>query len=727
MERNFVLSAITPCSINELRSIKADIIINGEKYMAAGDRGSMLHTFKWDEERKAYHPVNSFKAHGGAVSALTYLNPGKWMPNGALFTASQDKTICSWDNSIFTEMQVNPVPTLTLIGHENNVCFLSTEGDNIISSSWDGTARVWSNGVEITKMSQDGGIWCVVPVPCGYATLGADKSIRIYSHKGAPISALTDAHADVVRSGLYLTETATLVTTSNDGTIREWFIEEDGRLSNIAMITVTDTYLYTIAIVDNAYVVGGEDRCAYIVDIDSKQVTDVIPVPGVAWCVSPAPNGVAITATDGVIYTFSRDMANRAKKDVEDNYINRVAGLTFNNPQIDQYYINDLPHYSDVNSREIVPGRFELMRDGEEKILVVYNQTYGWMKVGTQSKSKGAQAQKYTGPDGKEYDYCFTIEVEDLHGSYPLYMNYNTNPFIAAGDFIRQHNLPTYYLDQIANFIIRNLRPNNLQMQQTQSRPEPEPQQPAHKSDFFPIPDPNYIVAVKTEPVVAKLQTIAAENGHDLTEDDMKTLNGPLSEAWMAVATNILLLWPVNDAWPILDIFRAYILGKNCRDFITDDIVITVVDRFASSGADLSDFGILGLMRVISNLQENFASSAVSKMKILDIFDAFVDRLPNLPRLAQIPFANAMMNYTMYGIPRSEDQKRFVAVLQKALTYGHTIDEETLYRLLMAAGNTAEKYPGTRTDILSHPELLDAEGRSERVQTLINEVVKVLE
>lgn len=726
MEGNFFLQAITPCSINELRSIKADIIINGVKYMAAGDRGNMLHTFRWDDEKKAYFPVNAFHAHGGAVSAITYLEPCDWVPEGALFTSSQAKTICAWDNSIFTTQVSEPSPTITLIGHENNVCFLTTtENHEIISSSWDGTARVWSNGTEILKMSQKDGVWGVVPVPIGYVVLGADKSIRIYNKQGAQVSVTTDAHTDVVRAGLYIKDVATLVTTSNDGTIREWFIEEDGRLTNLEIIAVTDTYLYTLTLVGKSYVVGCEDKCAYIVSSDTKTVSDVIPVPGVAWCVSPAPNGVAITATDGVIYTFTQDKNYRADKDTEEAYINKVAGLTFNNPQIDQYVLEELPPYSEVNSREVVPGRFELMRDGEEKILVVYNQTYGWMKVGTYSKSKGAQAQKYTGPDGKQYDYCFTIDVEDLGGQYPLYMNYNTNPYTAASNFIREHNLRTFYMDQIANFIIRNLKGTNLQMQSSSERaPEPEPEPP--KSSMFPS-EPNYISGGNPEVIVNKLAQIAEKSNLEFSPEDKAILSSPLSDNWAASASSILLIWDVGDAWPLLDMFRELILHSDSRKYLQDDFVATIVDRFASAGNDLTDYGVMGLMRIISNLQKNYASCALNKMKILHIFDGFVERLKSLPKISQIPFANAMMNYSLYGLAKPDDQKSFVLTLQKALEFSQLIDDETLYRLLMAVGNTAAKYPQTRQLFLNRPELLETEGKSERCSTLISEIVKILQ
>lgn len=59
---------------------------------------------------------------------------------------------------------------------------------------------------------------------------------------------------------------------------------------------------------------------------------------------------------------------------------------------------------------------------------------------------------------GKEYDYVFDVDTED--GKPPLKLTYNKsqNPYQAAQEFIYQNDLPQSYLDQVANFITKNVK-----------------------------------------------------------------------------------------------------------------------------------------------------------------------------------------------------------------------------------------------------------------------------
>ena len=718
----FALSSITPVTANELRSICANIQIDGKNYLAAGDRVNCLHTFVWNEESKRYDRVNSFSAHSNAISAIAFLKPCEWVPEGGLVTSSRDNLICVWPNTIFLTRLPSETPTYTLVGHENNVCFVTTLDDGtIISSSWDGSARVWKEGKEVVKMQQEKGIWGVVPVPLGYATLGADKTIRIYDHEGKQLSCLEDAHTDVVRAGFFKQDTQTLVTTANDGTIREWFIEPSGELSSVDMITVTDTYLYSIILYDKYYICGSEDKCAYIVDSESKTVHDVLPVPGVAWGVTNSPNGICITATDGHVYSFTDKPELRADKKVEKTYIAKCAGLTFNNPQFDQINILDLAKFENVASAEIVPGRFELMREGEEMILVVHNLTYGWMKVGTLTKSKGSQAQKYTGPDGKEYDFCFSVQIDELGATFPLYLNYDTNPYMAASKFIQEHHLQIHWLDTIANFIIRNLKGQKIEMS---NKELPKSEKEAPKSNFFPIKEPNYISSFKPEPIIKKLKAAVNED-NTLTDEDAEILAAPLSPEWVDVATRVLLLWEPNDSWPLLDILRAYILDDNAKELMSDDFISTIVEHFASNAETLADFGVMGLMRVIGNLGLNYSSMALNQLNIPDIFSAFISRIHTLPKISQIPFSNAIMNFTCYGLTTPAVAETIVEVLYKALS--GPLDDEAQYRALLAYGNAAQLSTAARKKILNHPEILDNGEMSDRCKMISEEIIKVIQ
>lgn len=58
----------------------------------------------------------------------------------------------------------------------------------------------------------------------------------------------------------------------------------------------------------------------------------------------------------------------------------------------------------------------------------------------------------------QEYDYVFTVDIEE--GKPPLKLPYNTNedPWFAAQNFLTKNNLNQVFLDQVANFIVDNTK-----------------------------------------------------------------------------------------------------------------------------------------------------------------------------------------------------------------------------------------------------------------------------
>lgn len=57
---------------------------------------------------------------------------------------------------------------------------------------------------------------------------------------------------------------------------------------------------------------------------------------------------------------------------------------------------------------------------------------------------------------GKEYDYVFSVDISDTAPPLKLPYNSGEDPWTAAQTFIHKHELPQVYLDQVANFVIKN-------------------------------------------------------------------------------------------------------------------------------------------------------------------------------------------------------------------------------------------------------------------------------
>lgn len=100
-----------------------------------------------------------------------------------------------------------------------------------------------------------------------------------------------------------------------------------------------------------------------------------------------------------------------------------------------------------------------------------------WSKIGDVVGSSGG-TQQTSGKqlfEGREYDYVFTVDV--VEGAPPLKLPYNIteDPFMTAQNFIYKHNLPQSYLEEIANFISKQVQGPTLQQtsQQTSSYVDP--------------------------------------------------------------------------------------------------------------------------------------------------------------------------------------------------------------------------------------------------------------
>lgn len=81
-----------------------------------------------------------------------------------------------------------------------------------------------------------------------------------------------------------------------------------------------------------------------------------------------------------------------------------------------------------------------------------------WTKVGDVVGAAGQSDSTKTFYEGKEYDYVFSVDIEE--GKPPLKLPYNTSedPWLAAQKFIHKNDLSQYYLDTVANFIITNTK-----------------------------------------------------------------------------------------------------------------------------------------------------------------------------------------------------------------------------------------------------------------------------
>lgn len=62
----------------------------------------------------------------------------------------------------------------------------------------------------------------------------------------------------------------------------------------------------------------------------------------------------------------------------------------------------------------------------------------------------------------KEYDFVFTIDVNESGPSYKLPYNASEDPWLTAYNFLQKNDLNPMFLDQVAKFIIDNTKGKTL-------------------------------------------------------------------------------------------------------------------------------------------------------------------------------------------------------------------------------------------------------------------------
>lgn len=58
----------------------------------------------------------------------------------------------------------------------------------------------------------------------------------------------------------------------------------------------------------------------------------------------------------------------------------------------------------------------------------------------------------------QEYDYVFTIDVNEGGPSMKLPYNVSEDPWLTAHNFLQKNDISPMFLDQVANFIIENTK-----------------------------------------------------------------------------------------------------------------------------------------------------------------------------------------------------------------------------------------------------------------------------
>ncbi|XP_067623064.1 phospholipase A-2-activating protein [Eurosta solidaginis] len=420
--------------------------------------GSRDKTVKlWKRLGDEYAEAVTFQDHKNFVACVYYLEAEQW-----ICTGSNDATVAIYKEGGF-------VPILTLKGHESTVCSIAAgvEPQTLITGSWDKTARIWaidqSGGVtSVVLRGHEAAVWAVASMPSvkKYITGAADKCIYYWNSKGEKLRMLK-GHTDCVR-GIIALQNNSLVSCANDALIKYW--NDDGECEK--ELSGHTNYIYAVApnraLGDNVIVSCGEDSTLRMWDLTKGQElgTAIIHPAQSVWSVACLKNGDIVTgSSDGVVRVFTKDPARYANELTMKGFVNAVETRKAQmSEDIGGIKKTDLPGPEALLTNGTREGQTKMVRHQDGSVKCYAWQSGQWNLVGDVTGASGG-SQKTSGKtlyEGKEYDYVFSVDISDTEPPIKLPYNRGEDPWQAAQLFIHRNNLPQAYLDQVANFIIKN-------------------------------------------------------------------------------------------------------------------------------------------------------------------------------------------------------------------------------------------------------------------------------
>nr|XP_005294800.2 phospholipase A-2-activating protein [Chrysemys picta bellii] len=412
-----------------------------------------------DGPNRGFTEMHCMSGHSNFVSCVCIIPSNDIYPRGLIATGGNDHNIC-----IFT--LDNTAPLYVLKGHKNTVCSLSSgKFGTLLSGSWDTTAKVWLNDkCMMTLQGHTAAVWAVKILPeQGLMLTGsADKTIKLW--KAGRCERTFTGHEDCVR-GLAILSDTEFLSCANDASIRRWQISGEC----LQIYYGHTNYIYSISVFPHCkdFVTTGEDRSLRI--WKQGECVQIIRLPAQSvWSCCVLDNGdIVVGASDGIIRVFTESLERTASAEEIQAFENELSQATIDPKTSDLGDINadDLPgreHLKEPGTRE---GQTRLIRDNGKVEAYQWSVSEGrWIKIGEVVGSSGA-TQQTSGRvlfEGKEYDYVFTIDVNENGPSYKLPYNISDDPWLTAYNFLQKNDLNAMFLDQVVKFIIDNTKGQTL-------------------------------------------------------------------------------------------------------------------------------------------------------------------------------------------------------------------------------------------------------------------------
>lgn len=537
----------------------------------------------------AFHsPTNSF------INSIAYVESST---EPLIAAGGQDAMIYLFDVALSDRKPGDDVGKYQLIGHEGNVCSLSAKDNQIISGSWDTTAKVWdleTFSVKHNLVGHESSVWDAHILDSNrFITCSADRTIRVW--EGSKEVARFTGHNDVIRKLLLLPDNR-FASASNDGTIKIWDLKSGKILSTLYG---HDSFVYDLKLLPNGDIVStGEDRTVRVWR-DGK-ILQVITLPCISvWCVEILANGdFVVGSSDNFVRVFSREKARYASEDELTLFAESVQQSTISEQSLDDLKKTDIPGIEALQK----PGKQEgatIMVKTPAGVIEAHQWSGGdWIKIGDVVGSAASNQKKEF--DGKEYDYVFDVDIEDGAPPLKLPYNLNENPYQAAERFLSINELPSSYTEEVVKFITKNTEGFQIQ-EQSQSEPVENPyaDKRATEPTLEVIPQKSYLQFkdFKAEQLIKGLTKFNDEqaDANKFTDSEISQAGFYLSNLVSKDALELITLyvpkivksWKPETRMIGYDLLRVSIPRLTTVDVIRSTDIAEIVFEAIDSGVDL--------------------------------------------------------------------------------------------------------------------------------------------
>ncbi|XP_069126256.1 phospholipase A-2-activating protein-like [Argopecten irradians] len=742
----------------DVRAVASGLLPEGS--ILSGSRDVTARVWVPNETDEGFQEGLVMSGHTNFISAICYMPPDGTYSHGLILTGSNDSTILAYTLD-------SPEPIYKLSGHSNTVCSLASgKFGTLLSGSWDKTAKVWLNKkCVMTLEGHESAVWAVAILPeQGYMLTGsADKTIKVW--KAGKCEKTLRGHEDCVR-GLAVLKKPEFLSCSNDATIRHWSITGDC----IGVYYGHENFVYSISVLPNGedFVSSGEDRTVRV--WQGGKVTQTIAHPSMSvWSVCVLPNGdIASGSSDGIIRVFTTHSEKVASPDQLTAFEAEVASAEVPT-QIGEIQKRDLPGPEALLNPGNKDGQTKMVKTGDKVEIYHWEAAQTkWTKIGDVVGSSGG-SQKSSGKtlyEGKEYDYVFSVDIEE--GKPPLKLPYNKSedPWFAAQRFLEKNNLSQLFLDQVANFITENSGGSGMTIDQTapqvsdpftgggryipgaptiggkQNSQQSQPvsygadpftgsgsYQPASATQSSGVtnqyfPQKSYVTfdASNSAAIIGKLKELNStkvEKGCQVEVEKLEALSdliqGKPANADQLTTMMKILSWPHEAVFPGLDVLRIAIKDPFMSERLCTSVHFVDSRLMYLTKTNTPNNQMLTLRTLCNMFKQHFGETLAMQNRDKIITAALECRLsPN--KNVQIALATLLLNYSVFLQDKLDEEAKSQCLLAMASVLENDIDSEAMFRLLVCLGT-----------LIKTDETAQALARSIDIRNLVEPLLAKLE